>query len=169
MNKIKIIIQQIVRVFSTVLWRTIRTYRVSRGVHQRLIKRSSTTVCGVFLIPRFLFRIKQRVKVLYTKVLACRKQRVEVFTPNLIIELSWVPSCIESHSFGGIRIIWYQSQASKIRLHIQLSLFLVLILSFPVLFIVLFTGLLFIILFTGGTVHRTVHGGTVYRTVHAHN
>ena len=42
---------------------------IFRGVHYRLIKRISTTVCGVYLILRFLFRIKQWVEVKYTKVL----------------------------------------------------------------------------------------------------
>ena len=42
---------------------------IFRGVHYRLIKWISTTICSIFLIPRFLFRIKQCVDVKYTKVL----------------------------------------------------------------------------------------------------
>uniref|UniRef100_A0A2N9IM79 RNA-directed DNA polymerase n=1 Tax=Fagus sylvatica TaxID=28930 RepID=A0A2N9IM79_FAGSY len=49
---------------------------ISRGVHLDLSNGNSITVCGVFLIPRFLFVINKRV---------------EVFHSNLSIERSWVP------------------------------------------------------------------------------
>ena len=66
-----------------------------------------------------MFRIKQRVEgYIYTKVLVCRKQRVEVSHSNLIIERSWVPYCI------GSRFHLVSEQRSlKIRFNILLSLF----------------------------------------------
>ena len=87
-----------------------------RGVHYWLIKRISTTIGGVFLIPRFLFRIKQWVEVKYTKVLIF----VEVMGRGLLSKPDH-RTFLGSFSLsglvilGGVCIIWYQSFSSSVR------------------------------------------------------
>lgn len=123
-------IQKIVRVFSLVLEELIELIGSFRGVHHRLIKRLSTTVCGVFIdlssgfplpfvassyIPRFLFRIKQRVEVSYTKVLVfVVNNGSRVRQSNLIVERSWVPLVVGSrHSWRESHHLVSEHQASN--------------------------------------------------------
>jgi hypothetical protein len=53
---------------------------ISRGVHLDLSNGVSTTVCGVFLIPRFLFVIKE---IHLIDVLG-----LKIFSPCLLIDVS---------------------------------------------------------------------------------
>jgi hypothetical protein len=51
---------------------------ISRGIHLDLSNGNSTTICGIFLIPRFLFVINNVSRSSFS---------------NLFIERSWVPFC----------------------------------------------------------------------------